>query len=82
MQNMFLLLTVEKAKSDRECSVELFYWVKLGLFYRLFSVFSNNKFVWKMSIQYTYSARIRTHNLRNMSRLPEPLDQGSVEHIS
>ena len=35
-----------------------------------------------MSIQYTYSARIRTHNLRNMSRLPEPLDQGSVEHIS
>ena len=31
----------------------------------------------KMSIQYTYSARIQTHNLQNMSLLPYLLDHGS-----
>ena len=52
-------------------------WANPGrLFYRLFSVFSSKhhynfyiKYMWK-NVHLVYSARIRIHNLRNMSLLP------------
>ena len=51
-------------------------WTNSGLFYRLFSVFSNkhqykfyNKLMWK-TVHPVYGAGIRTYNLRNMSLLP------------
>ena len=54
-----------------------------GLFYCLFSVFSNkhhynfyNKCMWK-NVHPVYSARIRIHDVQNTIVLPEPLDQGS-----
>ena len=53
-----------------------FNWANPGLFYHLFSVFSNkhhynfcNKYMWK-NVHPVYGARIRTHDLWNMSLLP------------
>ena len=44
----------------------------------LFAVFSNKQYnVKKCHVHPVYGARIRTHELFNMSRLPQPLDQGS-----
>ena len=51
---------------------------------RLFSVFSNKhcpiyttNLCEKYHVHPVFSAGIRTHDLRNMSLLPQPLDQGS-----
>ena len=50
-------------------------WANPGLFYCLFSVFSNkyynfyNKYMWK-NVHPVYSVGIRTHDLCNMSLLP------------
>ena len=50
---------------------------------RLFSVFSNkyhynfyNRYMWK-NVHPVYGAGIQTHDLRNVSLFPLPLDQGS-----
>ena len=52
-------------------------WANLGLFFCLFSVFSNknlnnfyNKYTYVKNVHRVYIAGIRTHNLWNMSLLP------------
>ena len=53
----------------------------------LFLVFSNKyyKFVQQIyvkNVHPVYCAGIRTHDLRNMSLLPQPLDQGSELNVT
>ena len=52
--------------------------------FHLFLLFSNkqynfyNKSMWKIHVHPVYGTGIRTHNILNMSRVPQPLDQGSL----
>ena len=60
---------LESGKSLRAVvNVIKLFWKNLGLFYRLYLVFSN-KYMWK-NVHPVYGAGIRTHNLQNMSLLP------------
>ena len=55
-------------------------WANPGLFYRLVSVFfkqTSLQILQQINVHPVYGAGIQTHNLRNMSLLPYPLDQGS-----
>ena len=51
-----------------------FKWANPGLFYHLFSAFSNKHYflhqIYVKNVNLVYSAGIRTHNLRNISLLP------------
>ena len=60
-----------------------FKWANPGLFFVYFRSFSKKhqynfykKSMWK-NVHPVYGARIRSHNLSNLSRHPQPLDQGS-----